>query len=122
MAANAVDDSVEAESRWSCNPYSSEIDACELTLTLDAPTDIVEVRIAMWKGDTRTRALNILVDGTLASTIESSGETEGYETYELTASQASTVVLQAAGTEGNGWLSILGVRCKVSAGFEIYAA
>lgn len=69
----------------------------------------MEIRIALWKGDRRSRTLNILVDEDLVSTITSSGATEGYETYELAAVQASTVVLQAAGGEGNDWLSILGV-------------
>lgn len=53
------------------------------------------------------RSGHVLVDGSLASTIESSGTTKGFEAYALTALQASTVVLQAAGMEDNGWLSTL---------------
>lgn len=87
------------------------VDACELTLTLAEPQDIVEIRIALWKGDIRARELNIFVDRVYATTIVSSGMTEGYETYELEASQASTILVQAnEPVSDNGWLSIMGVR------------
>lgn len=100
------------------------VDACELTLMLAEPQDIVEIRIAFWKGDTRIRELNIFVDGVYVSTIVSSGMTMGYETYELVASQASMVLVQAnEPLADNGWLSITGVRrfnvleCSANVGF-----
>lgn len=78
-------------------------------LELDAPQDIEAINIALWKGNERTRTINIWVDGELTSTIESSGTIEDYEMYNLVAIGATAVVLQAAATEGNGWLSILEV-------------
>lgn len=79
----------------------------------------------MWRGDQRSRLVNILADGITLTTIESSGTTEGYEAYEVTATQVSTIVLQAAGTNDdtyNGWLSILDVRrrndLRVSSDYE----
>lgn len=109
MASNTVDASLEPDSRWSCKASVYEVDYCELTLTLDEPQDIAELRIALWKGHRRSRAMRVFVDGEFMGTIQSSGTTEGYEPYELTATGASTVMLQAVGDEDNGWLSITGV-------------
>lgn len=110
VAANTVDDSIEPESRWSCKAEVSGVDACELTIAFDAPTDIVELRMAFYRGEERTRAINIWVDGEFTDIVQSSGTTTEYETYELTAEQAVSITLQAAGMEDNGWLSITGVR------------
>ena len=111
FAGLAVDGSIEEQSRWSCKASVSLVDACELTLTLEEPQDLVEMRLSLWKGDQRIRPLNIFVDGTLVTTIISSGKTEGFETYELTALQASTVMVQAnEPLPDNGWLSIIEVR------------
>lgn len=41
----------------------------------------MEVRMAFWKGDERTRLVNVWVDGELVSTIQSSAETMLYENY-----------------------------------------
>lgn len=114
MASNAVDASLEPDSRWSCKAQVSGVDFCELTLVLDEPEDIAEVRIALWKGDVRIRAMNVFVDGEFMTTIQSSGQTDGYEPYKLSATQATTVMLRAVGTEDNGWLSITGVRPRLS--------
>lgn len=113
VASNAVDGSLDPASRWSCNSVVSNVNACELTLELDAPQDIEAINIALWKGNERTRTIDIWVDGELASTIESSGTTEDYERYALVAIEATTVVLQAVGVVDNGWLSILEVRYTI---------
>ena len=111
FAGLAIDGSIDEQSRWSCKASVSLVDACELTLTLKEPQDLVEMRMSLWKGDQRIRPLNIFVDGTLVTTITSSGTTEGFETYELTALQASTVMVQAdEPLPDNGWLSIVEVR------------
>ena len=111
FAGLAIDGSIDEQSRWSCKASVSLVDACELTLTLEEPQDLVEMRMSLWKGDQRIRALNIFVDGTLVTTITSSGKTEGFKTYELTALQASTVMVQAnEPLPDNGWLSIIEVR------------
>lgn len=109
LPENTLDDSIEPVSRWSCSAAFSEIAVSELTLFFDAPQDIMEIRMALWKGDRRLRSVNVLVDGELITTLDARGETEEYEAYELNAIQ-TTVVLQSDGTEDNGWLSITGVR------------
>lgn len=78
-------------------------------MVLDTPQDIEEIRLALWKGDQRKRTMNVWVDGVLVVAIESSGNTEGYEPFAVSAAGATTIVLQASGMEDNGWLSILGV-------------
>lgn len=107
--ANVIDDSIEPDSRWSCRPSVSEVKACELTLVFDEPHDIFEIRMALWKGNQRNRTVDIWVDGSLSTTVQSSGSTLAYEAYELFATQATTIVLQEAGAENNVWLSITGV-------------
>ena len=107
----AIDGSFEEQSRWSCKASVSLVDACELTLTLEEPQDLVEMRMSLWKGDQRIRSLNIFADGTLVTAITSSGKTEGFETYELTALQVSTIMVQAnEPLPDNGWLGIIEVR------------
>ena len=105
---NVLDDSIADDSRWSCNAELSGIDACELTLMFDEPQDIVQIYMALYKGDERTRSVNVWVDGVFTHTITSSGTTTGFETYDLIAPGATTVVLQ--GVDDSEWLSITEVR------------
>ena len=110
-AGLAIDGFIDEQSRWSCKSSVSLVDACKLTLTLDEPQDLVEMRIFLWKGKQRIRSMNIFADGALVTTIKSSGKTKGFEAYELTAIQASSVVVQAVEPlPDNGWLSIIEVR------------
>ena len=106
MPGNVLDDYITDVSRWSCKADVSEVDACELKLEFDEPQDIVQMKMALYKGDERTRSVNVWIDGVYTHTITSSGTTIDFETYDLIAPGAMTVVLQASGVEGNGWLSI----------------
>ena len=118
LPSNAIDGSLEYPSRWSCVRYlidgydssSDQNEMCELTLHLLEPTNIEEVRVALWKGHQRTRSFNIVVDGVVMGEFTSSGTTESFEAYELTATLASNVVLQAQHkTDDNSWFSLLEV-------------
>ena len=120
LPSNAIDGSLEYASRWSCirhlidgyQPESDNHEMCELTLDLPTPTDIKEVRAALWKGQKRTRSFNILVDGEMTANFTSSGTTESYETYDVAATLASKVVLQAPySSEDNHWFGLLEVDC-----------
>ena len=93
---NVLDDSIAGISRWSSNSDFSDVSACELTLELDEPWDIVQIYMALYEGDECTRSVNAWVDGVLQDTIASS------EAYELITSGATTVVLQEAAAEDNG--------------------
>lgn len=113
MPDNVLDGSLDPDSRWACRPSFSLIDVCELTFAFDEPQDISEIRMAMFKGNQRTRTVNVLVDGVLATTAVTSANTFELEAYEVSAIQASTIVLQEAGPEEDVWLSITEVSdCK----------
>ena len=109
LPSNVLDDSIADVSRWSCKAEVSGVDACELALEFNQPQDIVKIYMAFYKGDERTRSVDVFVDGVLKNTILTSGTTRGYEAYELIAIGASTVVPSSAAVEDNGWLSISGV-------------
>ncbi|CAM9279989.1 unnamed protein product [Sphacelaria rigidula] len=94
-------------------------DACELTLTFDTPQDLSEMRVALWKGDQRTRSIDVLVDGALDGTFVSSGTTTDYETYDLVVAQVNEVVLQAVDIADNGWLSVTGVLFMTDDGDQV---
>lgn len=106
VAENVLDENIEPESRWSCKASISQIEACELTFVFDEPQDIVEIRIAMFKGNERSRTVNIWADGVLSTTVTTSATTLELEAYELAAMQATTIVLQEAGGDSNDWFSV----------------
>ena len=128
LPSNVIDGSLEYASRWSCVPFTVDgyrpgkgnNQLCELTLDLPTPTDVKEVRAALWKGHKRSRSFNILVDGEMTANFTSSGTTESYETYDVAATLASKVTLQAPDTsDDNRWFSLLevdrgGVRLSYS--------
>ena len=63
---------------------------------------------AMYKGDTRTRTIEVYVDGTLVATWTSSGTTSGFESIDL--SGVSGSMIEITGVLGNSeWLSIVEV-------------
>lgn len=78
---------------------------CKLTFEFDEPQDVKEIRMALWKGEDRTRTVNVWVDGESATTLDASGATNDLEAYELTAADASTVVLEYEGL-ADEWISI----------------
>lgn len=114
VADNVLDDSLEPEARWSCRGNlflpgaefeSTDDTSCMLTFKFDGPQDVKELRMALWKGEDRARAVNVWVDGVLATTLDASGATNELEAYELTAASASTVVLEYDGLASD-WISI----------------
>lgn len=81
VASNASDASLKLYSRWPCKAEVPGVDFCEMTLVLEIPDNIVEVRITMWNGDkvSRIRAMNVLVDEEFMTMIKSTGRTEDVE-------------------------------------------
>lgn len=50
----------DTESRWSCIPsIVANGELCEIDFMFENPQDIVEVKVAFWKGDERTRTLEV---------------------------------------------------------------
>ena len=60
-AANSRDGiASEVESRWSCAPSLVEGGGpCQIEYTFAEPQDIVGIQVAFWKGDERTRTLDV---------------------------------------------------------------
>lgn len=111
LPANVLEPSIDDDSRWSCLPSRQGVEVCELIFDFDEPQDIFEIRVAMWKGDRRSRTIDVWVDGVLSTRAETSGVTLGYEVYYLSATQASSIVLQQAGPLEE-WLSITGASTR----------
>lgn len=50
----------EIESRWSCaTKIVDDGGPCEIEFFFDEPQDIVDIEVAFWKGDLRTRTLEV---------------------------------------------------------------
>ena len=96
----------DLSTRWSCKEDLLGGTNCEITYTFEEPQDIVRVLIAFFKGDERTRELKVKVNGSDQDVIESSGETEEFETFELGTEETETLVLEALGLGGDDWISI----------------
>lgn len=92
--------------RWSCKSDLLDGTNCEITYTFETPQNIVRMLIAFFKGDERTRELNVKVNGLFYSVIESSGETDRFETFELSAHGAKTLTLESLGLRREKWISI----------------
>lgn len=66
------------------------------------------LRSAMYKGDSRTRAIDIYVDGIMATSWTSSGNTLSFETVDLGV-VGKTIELRGV-LDDSEWLSIMEVR------------
>ncbi|CAN0476352.1 unnamed protein product, partial [Scytosiphon promiscuus] len=82
---NTRDGSRSSNSRWSCKGdiLDDDDEGCWIEYYFDEPQDIEEVRIAFHRGTENTRTLNVYDNGWYHSQIESSGETNGYQTFDL---------------------------------------
>lgn len=55
--------SYDVESRWSCSKEIVHDEGqCEIEFTFEHPQDIVEMQVALWKGDERPRFLKVSLD------------------------------------------------------------
>ena len=102
-AANTRDGDIST--RWSCKEDHLD-DKCEVMYTFEEPQDIVRVLNAFYKGKDRTRELKIKLNGSSRSVIQSSGETDGFEDFELNANETETLTLEGLGLRGDEWISI----------------
>lgn len=109
-AENTRDGSTVESSRWSCK-YSLDDSVCQITYYFEEPQDIVDLKIALYKGDERTRTIKVKLNGSTDTTIETSGETTDYETWTLNSDETASLTLEASGLGRNGWLSITEVLC-----------
>lgn len=116
-AENTRDGDLTDVSRWSC---SAELVAasggaggeeCQIVYEFSEAQVVQGVAVAFWKGDTRTRTLNINVNGVLHTVVESGGTTSGLETFALEGAEGVlTLGLESSGLAPDEFLSIIEVR------------
>ncbi|CAM9557128.1 unnamed protein product [Hapterophycus canaliculatus] len=111
VGANTRDGMVSGELRWSCANSLDSSAACTITYTLEDAQELQALQIALYKGDTRTRTMDILVDDELVLTWTSAGISAGFEFVELGV-QGQVIELRGVLTDSE-WLSISEVEILV---------
>ncbi|CAM9850942.1 unnamed protein product [Ascophyllum nodosum] len=111
VAVNTRDSSLS--SRWSCKGDLLDGESCEITFNFEEPQDIVRMDIAFYKGTERTRLLEVEVNGSKNSEVESSGTTDGLENFELDTDEVETLTLKSLGLDRDEWISITEVQFMV---------
>ncbi|CAN0554389.1 unnamed protein product, partial [Laminaria digitata] len=92
---NTRDGDLSSNSRWSCQGDDlSHRDGCWIEYSFEEPLDLVEMRIAFYKGDENTRTLEVYGGGGFRGTITSSGETDGFQTFPLDDKNSGSVRLK----------------------------
>ena len=92
--------------RWSCQEGRLKDENCEVTYTFEQPQDIVQMLIAFYKGDERAHKLKVKVNGSSQYIIESSGETNGFEAFELDFYGTESLALEGLGLHRDEWIGI----------------
>ncbi|CAM9369501.1 unnamed protein product, partial [Sphacelaria rigidula] len=87
---------------------------CSISYDLGAVREISELRLALYKGATRTRTLEVVVDGVLATEWTSSGTTDDFEIIDMSGLSGKSIELVGvlASTE---WISIVETEIMVVA-------
>ncbi|CAM9225364.1 unnamed protein product, partial [Scytosiphon promiscuus] len=111
VGANTRDGLVSTESRWSCATSLDPSATCAITYTLEDAQYIQALRIALYKGDTRTRTMDVVVDGEVILTWTSSGNTAGFDDV-LLGVQGQAIELRGVLADSE-WLSISEVEILV---------
>ncbi|CAN0252790.1 unnamed protein product [Ascophyllum nodosum] len=110
------DSDIDGGSRWSC-ARSLEDKTCRLTFEFDSAQDIVEINIAFYKGDERTRAFKVKTWDTsgdkITTEFTSGGETDGFEAFSLGSDETTKLAIFPASPNEDDWLSISEVEIMV---------
>ncbi|CAN0121365.1 unnamed protein product, partial [Ectocarpus sp. 13 AM-2016] len=78
---------------------------CSISYDLGAVYDLSELRLALYKGATRVRTVDVTVDGSLATTWTSSGTTDGFESIDLSGFFGQDITVTGV-LDNSEWLSI----------------
>eukprot|EP00904_Undaria_pinnatifida_P003019 jgi/Undpi1/12718/HiC_scaffold_6.g02386.m1 len=105
----------DTESRWSCELGSDpEGGLCKIDFVFEDPQDIMEVQVAFYKGEERTRTLEVTINGVAVGKFDSyKGST--FNALGVQATGVSTLTLTSVGPAENGWISLIEVRFLVEA-------
>ncbi|CAM9816260.1 unnamed protein product [Ectocarpus sp. 12 AP-2014] len=114
-AANARDGiSTDIESRWSCaSKLLGDEGPCQIEFSFAEPQNIVDIKVAFWKGNERVRTLEVYVNGELTHTYESYADST-FNTLGVTADEANTVMLESVSLLSNEWISLIEVLIFVT--------
>ncbi|CAN0440595.1 unnamed protein product, partial [Pylaiella littoralis] len=102
--------SSEAESRWSCATKLVEDEGpCVIGYIFGEPQDIIDIQVAFFKGDERTRTIDVHFDGVRVHTHESyAGST--FNTIGVSGTGVTTVALESKDLLPTDWISMIEVR------------
>ncbi|CAN0206537.1 unnamed protein product [Ectocarpus sp. 12 AP-2014] len=104
----------DTESRWSCaTSLVPNEGPCQIEFTFAEPQTIVDIQVAFWKGNDRTRTLGVHVNGELTHTHESYTDSS-FNTLGVTATEASTMMLESVALLSDEWISLLEVLIFVT--------
>ncbi|CAM9160433.1 unnamed protein product [Ectocarpus sp. 4 AP-2014] len=108
-------DATSLESRWSCQPALGDAGSvCRITYGLGIQYQLTGLNIAMFKGDERTRTLEINIDNLPYTVWTSSGTTTGFETIDVDTMGRWIEIVGVL--EDSEWLSIMEVEILVDDG------
>ncbi|CAN0376865.1 unnamed protein product [Pylaiella littoralis] len=106
--------SSESESRWSCAMELVEDEGpCVIEYTFGEPQDIMDIQVAFWKGDERTRTIDIHFDGVRIHNHESNAESD-FNTIGVSGTGVASVALESMDLLPSEWISILEVLIFVT--------
>ncbi|CAM9132154.1 unnamed protein product [Ectocarpus sp. 13 AM-2016] len=104
----------DMESRWSCaTSLAPDEGPCQIEFAFAEPQNIVDIQVAFWKGNERTRTLGVHVNGELTHTYESYADST-FNMLGVTATEASTVMLESVALLSDEWISLLEVLIFVT--------
>lgn len=106
---NTRDNNRGANSRWSCRgTLVGGNGGCRIEYNFGERQDIHSLRIAYHEGTERTLTLNVMVDGNLFTTIESSGTTDAFQIFPLDTMNTMTIGLNHDdfANRPNEWVSL----------------
>lgn len=109
VPGNTRDGSMADMSRWACKEDIVG-DNCVIDFEFEEPQDLVSMKIAFYKGDESKQEFKLRVNGEVVTKLESSGETDGYETFMLNTDETSSLGLEGLGMDGDEYMSIIEVR------------
>ncbi|CAN0485268.1 unnamed protein product [Ectocarpus sp. 12 AP-2014] len=99
----------DIESRWSCvTSLVPDEGPCQIEFSFAEPQNIVDIQVAFWKGNERTRTLDVHVNGELNHTHESYADST-FNTLGVTATDVSTVMLESVALLSDEWISLIEV-------------
>ncbi|CAM9688654.1 unnamed protein product [Scytosiphon promiscuus] len=109
-AALTRDGDMSDGSRWSCSPSLGG--TCSISYDLGAVRDLSQLRLAMYQGASRTRTMDISIDGTLATTWTSSGTTADFESIDLSGYSGQIITITGV-LDDSEWISIVETEIMV---------